>query len=79
MAAFLEYLHSLAEHISLSHDNTFRLPHKIEGDRIDKISIKLQQSSEERWTNALKYLLTNLKAILYWVIQHERNEMNLKS
>jgi len=28
MAAFLEYLHSLAEHISLSHDNTFRLPHK---------------------------------------------------
>lgn len=52
---------------------------RIEKDRIERISIKLQQSSEEEWTKALKYLLTNVKAILCWVVQNEHKEIIMKS
>eukprot|EP00742_Colponemidia_sp_Colp-10_P005050 GILJ01005396.1.p1 GENE.GILJ01005396.1~~GILJ01005396.1.p1 ORF type:complete len:418 (+),score=76.93 GILJ01005396.1:143-1255(+) len=47
-------------------DAGFRLPYKIDGDKIADVSIKLQFNQDEKWTKALKYMLTSLKWLLAW-------------
>jgi len=46
---------------------------RVEGDKIEGVSIKLQHSSEENWTKALKYTLTNLKSLVVWTIQQDND------
>ena len=43
------------------------LPWKIEGDKIGGFSVRLQFNQFDRWTKALKYLLTDLKWLIYYV------------
>ena len=51
----------------------FSLPYKMEKGRLEDMStgasfsIKTQFNSEEQWTKALKFMLTNLKWMLAWV------------
>lgn len=72
MIAYLDCLQQFKEQIERDESN-FRLPYKMErGKIIDSIngysfSIKMQTNSEEQWTKALKFMLTNLKWSLAYV------------
>lgn len=60
----------------LQRDPTMRLPFKIEADKVGGFSIKLQFNQDERWTKALKFMLTDLKWIIAFVESrgHERTQ-----
>jgi len=72
MAAFLECLQQFKEEVERG-DSGFCLPYDMEkGKIVDKAtgnsySVKMQFNSEEQWTKAMKYMLTNLKWGLAWV------------
>lgn len=71
MVAFLQCVDELCQH--LRHlDAAFQQPYRCERDRLGPdhahmLSVKKQFNSDEEWTKAMKYLLTNLKAILQWL------------
>ena len=71
MVAFLDCLNQVKQYIESNSHPHFMLPYKIDKDRIgdDKefYSIKTQFNSPERWTRALKFVLTNLRWALTWV------------
>lgn len=72
MIAYLDCLQQFKERVEKDESN-FRLPYRMEkGKIIDSIngysfSIKMQTNSEEQWTKALKFMLTNLKWSLAYV------------
>ncbi|CAG2103548.1 unnamed protein product [Medioppia subpectinata] len=72
MVAFLDCLTQFKQHIQ-TQDSEFVLPYKMEKETIEetnigaKYSIKIQFNTEEQWTKALKFMLTNLKWALAWV------------
>ena len=43
---------------------------RIQHDRIDDMSIRVQSNSEENWTKALKNVLINLNILLAWLSSH---------
>lgn len=64
MVAFLNCLKQIGEHVE-SLDSSLKLPYVIDGDKIGGSSIRLSiNASNESWTNACKYVLTNAKWIL---------------
>lgn len=63
LVAFLNCISQLGDYAE-SQDSKFRLPYRINKDKIGDVSIKLQFSQDEIWTKALKYMLINLK----WLI-----------
>jgi len=73
MVAFLECLQQFRDEAQ-KEDASFNLPYKMSKGKIfegekTQLSIKMQFNSEEQWTKALKYMLTNLKWILAWLSQ----------
>lgn len=73
MVAFLDCMQQFKEQVEKG-DVEFCLPYKIIPDKGkiedsagNSFSIKIQFNSEEQWTKALKYMLTNLKWGLAWV------------
>ncbi|XP_072047384.1 beclin-1-like [Amphiura filiformis] len=72
MVAFLDCLQQLEEEVERG-DTTFCLPYKMANGKIEdksngaSYSIRIQFNSEEQWTKALKFMLTNLKWALAWV------------
>jgi len=72
MAAFLDCLQQFKEEVERG-DSGFCLPYEMEKGKIkdpasgNTYSVKLQFNSEEQWTKAMKYMLTNLKWGLAWV------------
>jgi beclin 1 len=44
----------------------FKMPYAIEGDKVNGATVRLRFNREERWTKALKFMLTNLKVLLAW-------------
>ncbi|CAI5496327.1 unnamed protein product [Closterium sp. Naga37s-1] len=76
--AMLLFLHALTEFAAFAnaHDRTnhlppeksFQLPYKIEGDKIQGLTVKQSFNREERWTKALKYLLCDVKWALVWTM-----------
>ncbi|XP_032821445.1 beclin-1 isoform X3 [Petromyzon marinus] len=78
MVAFLDCLQQFKEEVEKG-DTGFCLPYKmdVEKGRIEdtggtggSYSIKIQFNSEEQWTKALKFMLTDLKWGLAWVSSH---------
>lgn len=72
MVAFLDCLNQLKSHIESSSKPNFMLPYKIDKDKIgdptkEFYSVKTQFNTPERWTKALKFVLTNLRWALTWV------------
>ena len=72
MVAFLDCLNQLKQHIESTSHPHFVLPYAIDKDKIgeankDFYSVKTQFNTQERWTKALKFLLTNLRWALTWV------------
>ncbi|UXI14957.1 STAM-binding protein-like A [Sarcoptes scabiei] len=70
MVAFLDCLQQFYQEIQRQ-DSNFKLPYQmdIKGDLYEKAnnirySIKININTEEKWTKALKFMLTNLKWIL---------------
>lgn len=72
MAAFLDCLQQFKEEVEKG-DSGFHLPYGMEKGKIkdpstgNTFSVKTQFNSEEQWTKAMKYMLTNLKWGLAWV------------
>ncbi|XP_033217113.1 beclin-1-like protein isoform X1 [Belonocnema kinseyi] len=72
MVAFLDCLQQFKEKVEKG-DSGFSLPYRMDRGKIEdsatgnSYSIKIQFNSEEQWTKALKYVLTNLKWGLAWV------------
>ncbi|XP_063976132.1 beclin-1-like protein isoform X1 [Diachasmimorpha longicaudata] len=72
MVAFLDCLQQFKEQVEKG-DSGFCLPYKMDRGKIEdsatgnSYSVKIQFNSEEQWTKALKFLLTNLKWGLAWV------------
>lgn len=72
MVAFLDCLNQLKSHIENNSKPNFMLPYKIDKDKIgdpnkEFCSVKTQFNTPERWTKALKFVLTNLRWALTWV------------
>lgn len=72
MVAFLDCLNQLKGHIENNSKPHFMLPYKIDKDKIgdpakEFYSVKTQFNTPERWTKALKFVLTNLRWALTWV------------
>ena len=44
----------------------FELPYDIEGDRVGGRSVRFSLNSDDKWTAALKLMLTDLKMVLAW-------------
>jgi len=72
MVAFLDCLQQFKEEVEKG-DSKFYLPYRMEKGKIydsrgsGAYSVKIQFNSEEHWTKALKFILTNLKWGLAWV------------
>lgn len=72
MVAFLDCLQQFKDKVEYG-DASFHLPYRMEKGKIEdkstskSYSIKIQFNSEEQWTKALKFMLTNLKWALAWV------------
>ena len=71
MAAFLVCLSELCDD-AMKYDRALRLPYDMSPEKGEMIhngigvSIKLYGSTEEKWTKACKYMLTNLKYLHAW-------------
>jgi len=48
------------------------MAYAIDQDKVANMTIRLQFNSDSKWTKALKYMLTNLKYCLAWVITHQK-------
>jgi len=72
MVAFLDCLQQFKEEVERG-DSGFYLPYRMEKGKIfdsrgtGSYSVRIQFNSEEHWTKALKFMLTNLKWGLAWV------------
>lgn len=69
----LDCLQQFKEQVEMGNTG-FCLPYRIDKGKIEDTaspphaySIKIQFNSEEHWTKALKYMLTNLKWALTWI------------
>lgn len=70
LVAFLNCIEQLGDYAERS-DPKFRLPYRINKDKIGDVSIKMQYNQDELWTKAMKYLLINLKWLAGYVsIRH---------
>lgn len=52
----------------------FELPYAIEGSDVGGLTIKLMFNKDARWTKALKYMLTDLKWCLEWVVANQQEQ-----
>lgn len=78
MVAFLDCLQQFKEKVEDGNDS-FHLPYRMDKGKIEdksagkSYSVKIHLNSQEQWTKALKFMLTNLKWALAWVsTQFER-------
>ncbi|GKC21846.1 beclin-1-like protein [Tanacetum coccineum] len=63
---FAEFANSKDKENNIPQEKCFKLPYKIEIDKVESYSIKLSFNKQENWTKALKYTLNNLKWALHW-------------
>ncbi|GMP43782.1 hypothetical protein CsSME_00013014 [Camellia sinensis var. sinensis] len=65
---FAEFANSKDKENNIPAEKCFKLPYKIENDRVENYSITQSFNKQENWTKALKYTLCNLKWALYWFV-----------
>eukprot|EP00927_Polykrikos_kofoidii_P069260 TRINITY_DN64639_c0_g1_i1.p1 TRINITY_DN64639_c0_g1~~TRINITY_DN64639_c0_g1_i1.p1 ORF type:complete len:431 (-),score=92.48 TRINITY_DN64639_c0_g1_i1:130-1422(-) len=75
MSAFLACLKDVARFLQPQQqhqrDPASGLPFKIEGDKVSGFSVRVQFNQDERWTKALKFLLSDLKWAIAFVESRE--------
>jgi beclin 1 len=67
MVAFLECVRQLGAHVEQETrrtDRPLKLPYRIEGEKIDDVSIRLGIAQDDLWSKACKYTLTCCKFLL---------------
>ena len=71
LSAFLTCLQEFGEYIE-DHDPVLQLPYSISlaENKIGDLSVLYTGNEDEKWTRALKFLLTNLKWIVAWASKH---------
>lgn len=71
MTAFLDCLNQFKQYVEARSNGRFKLPYRIANDKIGDentmYSVRIQLNSEEHWTKALKFVLTNLRWGVSWV------------
>uniref|UniRef100_A0A0D9VWU3 Beclin 1 protein n=1 Tax=Leersia perrieri TaxID=77586 RepID=A0A0D9VWU3_9ORYZ len=65
---FAEFAISLDKQNNVPPEKSLKLPYKIESDKVGSYTIFLSFNKLDNWTKALKYMLCNLKWVLYWFI-----------
>ncbi|KAK6919989.1 Atg6, BARA domain, partial [Dillenia turbinata] len=65
---FAEFAYSKDQEKNISPEKCFKLPYKIENDKVENYSITQSLIKQESWTKAVKYTLCNLKWALYWFV-----------
>ncbi len=68
LTALLQVMSEIIVYFQRS-DRAIRIPYKIEGDKIGGVPVTLQFNSEEKWTQAMKYVLTDAKWLITWVVE----------
>ena len=63
----------------ISQDSTFEVAYAIDQDRVANLTVRLQFNSDSKWTKALKFMLTNLKYCLNWVIRKQVHTQSLSA
>ncbi|KAI3942465.1 hypothetical protein MKW98_013117 [Papaver atlanticum] len=65
---FVEFANSKDQENNIQPEKCFKLPYKIENDKVETHSITQSFNKQENWTKALKYTLCNLKWALFWFV-----------
>ncbi|XP_057457174.1 beclin-1-like protein [Lotus japonicus] len=65
---FAEFAKSKDQENNIPPEKCFKLPYKIDNDKVENNSITQSFNKQENWTKALKYTLCNLKWALYWFV-----------
>nr|CAJ27523.1 beclin 1 protein [Medicago truncatula] len=65
---FAEFAKSKDQENNIPPEKCFKLPYKIDNDKVENYSITQSFNKQENWTKALKYTLCNLKWALYWFV-----------
>ncbi|KAK9094150.1 hypothetical protein Scep_025619 [Stephania cephalantha] len=65
---FADFANSKDQENNIPADKCFKLPYKIENDKVESYTITQSFNKQENWTKALKYTLCNLKWALYWFV-----------
>ncbi|XP_011624596.1 beclin-1-like protein isoform X2 [Amborella trichopoda] len=65
---FAEFANSMDKESGIPLEDCFKLPYKIENDKVENYSIIMSFNKPENWTKALKYTLCNLKWVLFWFV-----------
>jgi len=65
---FAEFAINLDKENNIPPEKSLKFPYKIDGDKVGSHTIVLSFNKNENWTKALKYMLCNLKWVLYWFI-----------
>jgi len=66
MSGILDCVRQLVTFVSTM-DPDFKAPYEIVDERIGLQSVKLQFNAEDKWTKALKFMLTNIKFLIAWM------------
>jgi len=70
MQGVLDCLDQLIQRIRKK-DTRFFFPYEIDKDKIAGLNIKLQFNPEDKWTKALKFMITDLKFIVAWLARNQ--------
>nr|KYP59755.1 Beclin-1-like protein [Cajanus cajan] len=65
---FADFAKSKDQENNIPPEKCFKLPYKIESDKVENYSITQSFNKQENWTKSLKYTLCNLKWALYWFV-----------
>ncbi|XP_050203314.1 beclin-1-like protein isoform X2 [Mercurialis annua] len=65
---FAEFAYLKDQENNIPPEKRFKLPYKIENDKVENHTITQSFNKPENWTKALKYTLCNLKWALYWFV-----------
>ncbi|CAA6665861.1 unnamed protein product [Spirodela intermedia] len=65
---FADFANSRDKENNIPPEKCFKLPYKIENDRVENYTITQSFNKQENWTKALKYTLCNLKWAQYWFV-----------
>ncbi|WOK91382.1 beclin-1-like protein [Canna indica] len=65
---FSEFANLKDQENNIPPDKCFKLPYRIENDKVESYTITQSFNKHENWTKALKYTLCNLKWVQYWFV-----------
>ncbi|GAV64419.1 APG6 domain-containing protein [Cephalotus follicularis] len=71
---FADFANSKDQENNIPPEKCFKLPYKIDYDRVESYSITQSFNKQENWTKALKYTLCNLKWALFWFIGNTNSQ-----